>query len=128
MLASVVPSTTQAQNGTSYGGVGYGYYPFFGYNRGQQQYIPYFALHPPVYYSQPVARPYGYSPFAYPPGTVTPEPAEPKSELTINPYVPRKSKPTKPLEKTAQTKVLRIRNPYFYGETDPSVARVSLRQ
>jgi len=28
--------------------------------------IPYFA-DPPVYYSHPVARPYGYSPFAYPP-------------------------------------------------------------
>jgi hypothetical protein len=27
---------------------------------------PYFALHPPVYYSCPVPRTYGYSPFAYP--------------------------------------------------------------
>jgi hypothetical protein len=29
--------------------------------------VPYFALHPPVYYSYRVARTYGYSPFAYPP-------------------------------------------------------------
>lgn len=31
--------------------------------------IPYYALHPPVYYSYPVARTYGDSPFAYPPGS-----------------------------------------------------------
>ena len=32
------------------------------------EYVPYYAMHPPVYYSYPVPRPYGYSPFAYPPG------------------------------------------------------------
>ena len=31
---------------------------------------PYFAMHPPVYYSYPVATPYGYSPFPNPPGVV----------------------------------------------------------
>ena len=52
----------------------------------QDEHIPYFALHPPVYYSQPVPRPYGWSPFAYPPGVMTPNVAcEP---LTIeNPHV-----------------------------------------
>ena len=35
--------------------------------------VPYFALHPPVYYSYKVARTYGYSPFAYPPGVMTPD-------------------------------------------------------
>jgi hypothetical protein len=34
---------------------------------------PYFALHPPVYYSCPVPRSYGYSPFAYPGCVQTPE-------------------------------------------------------
>ncbi len=34
---------------------------------------PYFALHPPVYYSCPVPRSYGYSPFAYPPCVQTPQ-------------------------------------------------------
>jgi hypothetical protein len=33
---------------------------------------PYFALHPPVYYSLPVPRTYGYGPFPYPPGVLTP--------------------------------------------------------
>ena len=35
--------------------------------------VPYYSAFPPVYYSVPVARTYGYSPFAYPPGTMTPE-------------------------------------------------------
>jgi hypothetical protein len=35
--------------------------------------VPYFSLHPPVYYSYRVARTYGYSPFAYPPGVQTPD-------------------------------------------------------
>lgn len=52
--------------------------------------LPYFALHPPVYYSEPVPRTYGYSPFAYPPGTMTPDVVGESSQpVTINnPYVP----------------------------------------
>jgi hypothetical protein len=51
--------------------------------------LPYFALHPPVYYSQPVPRTYGYSPFAYLPDIMTPEIVEDSKPVTIiNPYVP----------------------------------------
>jgi hypothetical protein len=51
--------------------------------------LPFFALHPPVYYSEPVPRTYGYSPFAYPPGTMTPEiVGEPQPVTINNPYVP----------------------------------------
>lgn len=50
--------------------------------------LPYFAQHPPVYYKRPVARPYGYSPYAYPPGYVTPERTARRPEyMVINPYV-----------------------------------------
>jgi hypothetical protein len=44
---------------------GYGGYYQPGYS---QDYAPYFALHPPVYYSYRIARTYGDSPFPYPPG------------------------------------------------------------
>jgi hypothetical protein len=51
--------------------------------------LPYFALHPPVYYSEPVPRTYGYSPFAYPPGVMTPDVVIAPQPVTINnPYVP----------------------------------------
>src|SRR5262245_48352075 len=52
--------------------------------------LPYFALHPPVYYSYPVPRTYGYTPFAYPPYVMTPDVVEDKQPTTIeNPYVPK---------------------------------------
>ena len=41
--------------------------------------VPYFALHPPVYYSHSVSRPYGYSPFADFPGSVAIRPECPAS-------------------------------------------------
>ncbi len=51
--------------------------------------VPYFAAHPPVYYSMPVPRTYGYSPFAYTPDTRTPDVAGCSVQPLeiINPYV-----------------------------------------
>ena len=84
-------------NGIYGGGCGYGY--GFGYGigigglyNGLDRYsdyrVPYFAAHPPVYYSRPVPRTYGYSPFAYPPHFSTPEIACESAPLTItNPHV-----------------------------------------
>ena len=48
-----------------------------------------FAAFPPVYYSAPVPRTYGYSPFAYPPGVMTPDLVETVSEPQVieNPYI-----------------------------------------
>lgn len=65
--------------------------------------VPYFAAHPPVYYSQPVPRTYGYSPFAYTPDTRTPDvvPAMRPVEI-INPYVPS-STPANSVPKTRST-------------------------
>lgn len=46
---------------------------------------PYYALHPPVYYSHPAARPYGDSPFAASPRSPRPSDAAPR--LMANPFV-----------------------------------------
>lgn len=56
--------------------------------------VPYFALHPPVYYSYPVPRTYGYSPFAYPPSVMTPEVAPSQPLEIINPHVPSNGETT----------------------------------
>src|SRR5215813_10941130 len=60
--------------------------------------VPYFSMFPPVYYSMPVPRTYGWSPFAYPPGTMTPDVVEDMPQEIINPYVPQNkdSVPAKP--------------------------------
>src|SRR3970040_1649331 len=56
--------------------------------------VPPFAASPPVYYSYPVPRTYGYSPFAYPPHVMTPEiEGKPTAVEIVNPYVPQQ-KPT----------------------------------
>jgi hypothetical protein len=80
--------------------------------------LPYFALHPPVYYSYPVPRTYGYSPFAYPPGVMTPDVAAIQPLEIINPHVPSPQEKPVSVEKdqTAsaglQPQPLVILNPY----------------
>jgi len=64
-------------------------------------YIPYFAKHPPVYYSYPVARTYGYSPWAYPPTVMTPE-LPPAVKTVMNPYVPQNTKASPSTDRIAK--------------------------
>ena len=50
--------------------------------------MPYFAARPPVYYSMPVPRTYGYSPFAYSPFELTPPAVQVVEPMMItNPHV-----------------------------------------
>jgi hypothetical protein len=81
--------------------------------------VPYYALHPPVYYSYPVPRTYGYSPFAYPPSVMTPDIVFESQPVTIiNPHVEsNKMTPAKPQsDRSAATSApiepLVILNPY----------------
>jgi hypothetical protein len=96
----------------------------FGYAYSRSGYagyrIPYFTLHPPVYYSVPVPRTYGYSPFAYPPGTMTPEISPTQPVVIQNKFVPKKSSVPATRDRVAQTP-LRIANP-FVAQTDASTA------
>jgi len=84
--AAIAPVFAGAWGGYGYGGCGYG----VGLDDREP---PFYALFPPVYYSCPVPRTYGYSPFAYPACVETPPivqdggPAE-----IINPYVPPSNK------------------------------------
>lgn len=65
------------------------------YSNGNEH-VPYYSLYPPVYYSMPVPRTYGYSPFAYPPGYMTPEvEIVPEPKTIINPHASPKAEPMK---------------------------------
>jgi hypothetical protein len=111
---------SQAQVLGCYGTGGFAYPGFFGYygspySLGLIPTPPYFALHPPVYYSVPVPRTYGYSPYAYPGTMPTPEVVEP--EVIENPHVeqPAQESPA------SNVKVVRyqiIHNPYVHAEVD----------
>jgi hypothetical protein len=83
---------------------------------------PFFALYPPVYYSQDiVARPYGVSPFAAPAGIVPTEMGVVAPIHQVNPYFvdpgaePNSNEPPSPQDGTQGTtqKVTWIQNPYF---------------
>lgn len=113
MVCLLCAASAQAYNGC--GGYGFG----LGYMYGSLDYrVPYFAAHPPVYYSYPVPRTYGYSPFAYPPNVMTPEIVSQAEPLEIvNPYVPSSTtKEEKPApEETVDARVVQplvIMNPY----------------
>lgn len=114
-------AANDAQAGNYYGwGWGpYRYYssPYYPSDRR----IPYFAEHPPVYYSVPVARPYGLSPFAYPP---TYEPAAAVEPLMVpNPHIEAEPSSADSKERITRRapKPLVVENPYVSG--DSSVAR-----
>jgi len=78
-----------------------------------QEPVPYFALHPPVYYGRIIARPYGDSPYPYPPGRISyvaSSPA-PTPKIVRNKYVSGEA--TAPSVSHYQTpKPLRIKNPF----------------
>jgi hypothetical protein len=115
-VALVCFMTPQAPAGDGCYGYGYGLgylYQSLDYN------VPYFAAHPPVYYSYPVPRTYGYSPFAYPPGVMTPEVVEQAKPVQIvNPYVPKakktssESQPDRQAGSRHQPQPLVVINPY----------------
>ncbi len=88
---------------------GWGLYGCWGPGLYGQENLPYFALHPPVYYSHPVPRPYGFSPYPYPPGTMTPQAIRVQPLTVVNRFVPHSAAIEQPT-KTAGP--LRIRNPY----------------
>ncbi len=101
------------------------------YGLGRLPVPPYYAIHPPVYYSLPQARRYGHSPFAYSgeyqaPARVTPR-------VFINPHIERRVLPMedgilpRPLDPpTTSTSTARvIANPYYSAETGAESSLVS---
>lgn len=84
------------------------------YRLGQIPVPPYFALHPPVYYSRPISRPYGDSPFARQPAPASHYDVNVKPAVVINPYYKKAPEKTKDAawEKTA-SKPHFIANPFY---------------
>ncbi len=97
LTAAIIAAASCGAAGSASAQVGYGYGCAGGYGGWGAwdigrlysvlaQNVPYYAAFPPVYYSVPVPRTYGYSPFAYPPGVMTPEVVEAEPLSIVNPY------------------------------------------
>ncbi len=105
-----------------YGGYGWPYDPYYGsygclYSYSNRS-VPYFSVFPPVYYSYPVARTFGYSPYAYPPGVLTPGSTSPQPATVQNTYAPNEIN-----AETQQTRPLRIDNPFVEQGERPGVTK-----
>jgi hypothetical protein len=74
---------------------------------------PYFAVHPPVYYSHNYYRPYGWSPFPMS-GNATPNLSRPQPMVVLNPHVNVKPKSAvaAPEDSMAMRSEM-IHNPFF---------------
>lgn len=119
-VAGTMSSAAQAQVWNGYNSGFYGGLPYSVYSLDS---VPYYALHPPVYYSHVVPRPYGYSPYAYPPGIMTPEvaPGESAPQVMINPHVPSRTKASQTENRVAaasprQIEPKTILNPYVTSD------------
>jgi hypothetical protein len=105
LLGGTISARAQGPYCGGWGG-GYGINFPYGLYGNRVNDVPYFSMFPPVYYSLPIPRTYGWSPFAYPPGTMTPEIEPSAPQDLINPYVPQPSdgkKEGKPQATAART-------------------------
>ena len=103
--------------GTNY----YGYGLAAGWYTGVNDRVPpYFALHPPVYYSGEIVRvPYGASPFAQPWGTPGRSVATPAAATEMIPAFPKKI--------TASDASVVIENKFYLKPADKNVQHSPLR-
>lgn len=123
-------SAQHYNNGYAFGtGIGQSFCGGFGGSRFTAP--PYFAQHPPVYYSGIVRRPYGISPYAAPPGVAPVEmsiPVETAQPLSIrNPFVkqpmPVSAPEKQPVRakkaiKNVNNKTTWVKNPFFVPEVE----------
>jgi hypothetical protein len=128
LVFALVVGASAASAVAGCGGWG-GWGGFYGYSGYTQDYIPYFSRHPPVYYSYPVPRPYGWSPFAYPPGTMTPELQFEQAPAPVsikNPYFnsEEKAEGTASTETRSQSVAVRITNPYVKQGPTAKLAKI----
>ncbi len=114
-------------SGGIYSGLPYHGFGYSGslYGLGYVPVPPYFALHPPVYYSAEIRRrPMGDSPYAYGPQR---QAAKPKRQFSLNPFVPQtiiesNSQPTSGATDSVAKVIL---NP-FYGDNREQLASSKL--
>lgn len=103
-----------------YHGIYAGWYGDGCYSNYSQESIPYFALHPPVYYSYPVARTYGLYPFPYFADDAISQRIVAEPRLVLNRFVDQK---TTAESITFERQPLRIFNPYFEGAAESQSVR-----
>lgn len=115
------PAQADCGLGGYMGGLGWG--PRVSAYMGSPYAVPYYALHPPVYYSYAIPRTFGYSPFPYPGTYRTPEVEESTAEVILNPHVDAPKAEPKPMKLQTVSAPLEVLNPYVTAPGDDSATR-----
>lgn len=110
--------------GGIYSGLPYHGFGYSGslYGLGYVPVPPYYALHPPVYYSHEIRRrPVGDSPYAYPPRRPAPEP---RRQFLLNPFIVPEPVIEEVPQQTSQATepVAQVMQNPFYGDSQESLA------
>ena len=133
LMAALTASSASTAKAQGFGNLGLSYlYGYGGFNAGYSQSVynsslPYFSLHPPVYYGKRYTRPYGVSPFASWPQLQSSADYKPtphvartmlKPLVINNPCYPASAKASKgdltlKVEEPTVIQPLVIENPYF---------------
>jgi hypothetical protein len=131
-LLTAIVGLSAAESHAQYG-YGWGFSPYQAWLTDHVQtdrQIPYFAQHPPVYYSGIVPRTYGQSPYAYPPCNCNGVGVETEVPLIVpNPHFEEEPKPaeetsSKLTSTRRRVQPLVVENPYF--DSSPRIADASL--
>jgi hypothetical protein len=132
-LANVFSAEVRADGFGGRSGLPWFAYGYSGslYGLGRMPVPPYYAIHPPVYYSLPQARSYGHSPFAYS-GDYQP-PVKVTSRVVVNPHIKKRMvvptedgilpEPALPTETSTTARV--TANPYYSAEPGGKSSLVS---
>ena len=86
-VACVLPNASVAADGLYFAWGGYAPRTYLPPSIYTLERPPYFALHPPVYYSYPVSRPYGHLPYPYLPPPPSRNIARERPIVVRNPFV-----------------------------------------
>ncbi|MHC4181214.1 MAG: hypothetical protein ACYSWU_27265 [Planctomycetota bacterium] len=86
LVICVLPSAAAAANGPYFAWRGYGLWTYGPPRVYALEQRPYFALHPPVYYSYPVSRTYGHLPYPYLPRATSRRVARIEPQVVVNQY------------------------------------------
>ena len=95
------------------------------YGSGYLHVPPYYAIHPPVYYSHQYYRPYGWTPFAQP-SHIAPAALRPEPRMIVNPHVPVQEVKKPQPDHTAKSQM--IVNPYFVKAQATGQGRLASQQ
>ena len=91
------------------------------YGSGYLAVPPYFAIHPPVYYSHQYYRPYGWSPFAQP-STMGAAVLRPEPRMVVNQFVKQPKEAKRDADNMATSEL--IVNPFYVKAPAPEQRRL----